>query len=415
MLNGLQLEPKDDIDPSPFWQRRTATVFLSVMLGLVFIGTIAVLLVQNTEKSTVQAPLESNSNQPGYDGYMIAEREYLDELDRTVHGELIAFTNWLNSGQAKGMIGEIGWPGESNPDYLRWKRLADTWMADVSQTDMKVLYWAAGRHWGSNYPLSAYSTVDDRLTMPYAQALSIESNLPESGLGINLAGLEFSVDTPFSAANPGVEGTNFFKPREDDFSFLASRGYNIIRLPFRWERLQPTLNGPLDPAYLAHLQEAVASASKYDLEIILDMHNYGEYKSAEGRMLYLGSNELTHDHFSDAWVKISDSFNGTEGIYYGLMNEPRDMPPGAAGNPARNWEAASQSALRAIRSNNDTSPILVAGYNWSKVKTWTRQHPSPWIQDPANNFYYEGHHYWDADETGTYRKSYDDALRKVRT
>ena len=57
-------------------------------------------------------------------------------------------------------------------------------------------------------------------------------------VGVNVSGAEYSW-MPFV-------GTG-------DLDTLASEGVTLIRLPIAWERMQPTLNGPLDQTYLAGL------------------------------------------------------------------------------------------------------------------------------------------------------------------
>lgn len=71
------------------------------------------------------------------------------------------------------------------------------------------------------------------------------------------------------------------------------------------------------------------------------------------------------------------------------------------------WHTVSQAAVTAIRANADTKLIFVAGDSWSGVADWaTNNGATGWITDSANNFMYEGHHYWDADHSGTYTATY---------
>ena len=67
----------------------------------------------------------------------------------------------------------------------------------------------------------------------------------------------------------------------------------------------------------------------------------------------------------------------------------------------------------AIRAKGDNKLILVPGDNWSGAYSWPRVHgPASWITDPANNFVYEAHQYFDSDNSGAYAASYDDELRR---
>ncbi len=56
-------------------------------------------------------------------------------------------------------------------------------------------------------------------------------------IGVNLAGAEFG-----SAS--GVYGTSYIYPTASELDYFKSEGITLIRLPFMWERAQPTLGGP---------------------------------------------------------------------------------------------------------------------------------------------------------------------------
>ncbi|MET0161050.1 MAG: hypothetical protein ABW204_00200, partial [Microbacteriaceae bacterium] len=57
--------------------------------------------------------------------------------------------------------------------------------------------------------------------------------------------------------------------------------------------------------------------------------------------------------------------------------------------------------------------LLVAGYDWSSLARWSDNHPSGWIDDPADAFRYEAHHYWDAFGAGAYDRPYAEELSTV--
>src|SRR5687768_9581167 len=73
--------------------------------------------------------------------------------------------------------------------------------------------------------------------------------------GVNLAGGEFSIaDYPNAA----------------DFDYYDSKGLNLIRLPFKWERVQPTLNGALSTTEMTKIDTCINLASARGMKIILD-------------------------------------------------------------------------------------------------------------------------------------------------
>jgi aryl-phospho-beta-D-glucosidase BglC (GH1 family) len=188
----------------------------------------------------------------------------------------------------------------------------------------------------------------------------------------------------------------------------------MVRLPFRWERLQPQLGQPLDPSELLRLQTAVAQAGAAGLKVVLDVHNYGAYYLSDGRQgvrRALGSDQVTKAHFADLWSRVSAAFAGNPAVMgYGLMNEPIGIGSSVGLTPARRWEIFSQAAVDAIRARGDATTILVSGYFWSGAATWKANHPKAWIVDPLGRFRYEAHHYFDRDHSGHYRTRYAQEL-----
>ena len=81
-------------------------------------------------------------------------------------------------------------------------------------------------------------------------------------LGVNLSGAEFGAVTP---ENPGRHGEDYVYPaaayvgdRYSEAAELVAQGVTMFRLPFRWERLQPELAGPLNADELARLAHDTA-------------------------------------------------------------------------------------------------------------------------------------------------------------
>ena len=217
--------------------------------------------------------------------------------------------------------------------------------------------------------------------------------------GINVAGAEF---------------TSYGVPKFDSaasFEFLASRGYTVVRLPFLWESVQPTLSAPLNDAALSALETAVRDAGDAGLSVILDVHNYAKYRN----VAYGAPGSFTRADFADLWTRLSTVFRDEPTVVgYGLMNEPRLLPTvdGVTGNVR--WRAAQQAALDAIRANDDVTCVLVSGYAAGAMGGWLNEangQPVPYITDPADNFRWEAHHYWDAGNSGAYTSTYADAVK----
>lgn len=198
----------------------------------------------------------------------------------------------------------------------------------------------------------------------------------------------------------------------------------LVRIPFRWERIQPQLGRNLDSRELGRLKAVVDRArrsradSPQKMKVILDLHNFGAYYEAPNSRTNGRRRDFRERNFGrylvDVWQRLSSEFRAVPDVYYGLMCEPVDAQTGVTSSAAtRAWELASQQIVDKIRSAGDNKLIIVSGYYWSGVKNWNSQHLRGWITDRQNNFLYEAHHYWDSDSSGHYCLSYDDELRRI--
>lgn len=361
---------------------------------------------------------------PGFVGGAGAETDGTDPLHTRVRSELSEFTTWLSDEGVEGFIGEVGWPDGADADD--WNALAEAWYTDADDAGLWVTAWATGEWWPTDYPLLVY---EDRfgsegVDTPSAQARVVEAHLSTAGYlrGVNVAGAEFAAPnvqttSSFSNENPGTYDVDYHYDSQATFDYLAGRGVELVRLPFRWERIQPQPGGALDEAELQRLTDAVSRARSAGLRVVLDMHNYGAYylfDGTQGVRRPIGSSQVSVADFADVWQRLSRVFRGDDGVAgYGLMNEPvgldDDVDWGTTEGAAL-WERASQAALDAVRGNGDGTLVLVPGYFWSGVQNWTHFHPDAWIADPAGNHRYEAHHYWDSDNSGQYRRSYDEEV-----
>ncbi|NYF23159.1 endoglucanase [Xanthomonas sp. JAI131] len=209
--------------------------------------------------------------------------------------------------------------------------------------------------------------------------------------GLNLAGAEFN-----SAKKPGVVFKDYLYPRDSDYAYVAAQGMNIVRLPFLWERLQPTANGELDATQLGYLQTAVSRAKSHNLRVILDLHNYAKYDGAR-----IGSDGTPASVLADLWRRLAIVFGNDDAVIFGLMNEPNGISSG-------DWTAAAQLAIDAIRGAGAYNLIMVPGTAYTGAHSWN----STWygvsnaaslvsIEDPVENLVFEVHQYLDQDYSGT--------------
>lgn len=207
--------------------------------------------------------------------------------------------------------------------------------------------------------------------------------------GINLAGAEFG-------KLGGAYGEGYIYPSLETIAYFAGKGFNTVRLPFLWERLQPTLNAPFDPAELARLRETVKTIGTFQQTVVLDPHNYARYADK-----LIGTPEVPVSAFLDFWKRLTLEFKDDKRVVFGLMNEPFDIS-------STEWRDVSNATIAVIRDTGATNLILVPGTSWTGAHSWF----GDWygganaevllsIKDPANNYAIELHQYFDDDFSGT--------------
>lgn len=208
--------------------------------------------------------------------------------------------------------------------------------------------------------------------------------------GVNVAGAEFG------SVLPGKVFKDYVYPNSTELAYIASRGANVIRLPFRWERLQREAKGPLDAAELKLIQTTVDTAKAQGLCVLLDVHNYAKYYSDS-----LAANSALQDAFVDLWLKIAQVFTDPEATAFDLMNEPANMPVGE-------WAALGKRTLAEIRAAKSTNLIFLAGGRWSGAHDWFAGATSVSnaialadVKDPLNRTIIEVHQYADKNFSGT--------------
>lgn len=209
-------------------------------------------------------------------------------------------------------------------------------------------------------------------------------------LGVNLAGAEFGAgDAENGHENPhtvpGVFGTDYIYPSHAEIDYYASKGLNVIRLPFLWERLQLNPLGPLDLTELGRLDDVVNYATGKGFKIEIEPHNYGY-----GFGALIGSPTTPNSYFADLWGKLAIHYKSNPDVIFGLMNEPHVQT-------ANEWLLSVNDAIAAIRGAGATQHILVPGTNWDSAWHWKDSGNETLIavKDPANNFAFEVHQYLD--------------------
>jgi endoglucanase len=132
------------------------------------------------------------------------------------------------------------------------------------------------------------------------------------------------------------------------------------------------------------------------MRVILDVHNYATYNGA-----VIGAKSLPTTALGDLWRRLGERYKGNETVIFGLMNEPNDLP-------TETWLEAANIAIAEIRRTGAKNLILVPGNGWSSARSWVEgDYGTPNgevmlnVKDPADNFAFDVHQYFNSDFTGT--------------
>lgn len=243
------------------------------------------------------------------------------------------------------------------------------------------------------------------LTLIFCTSIAVESKAASFNnkkgrqpFGVNLASAEFNEKNM-----PGEYDVHYTYPTIQELDYFKSKGLTLIRLPFKWERLQPELFGDLDKEELGRLKSFVLEAEKRNLPVILDLHNYAR-RFINGSKVIIGTGGLTVAHFADFWKKLASEMTNFTNIYgHGLMNEPYDL------DESTTWFEMAQATILAIREVDKDRTIIVGGDDWSSAERWVEQSDTlKYLKDPSNNLMFEAHVYFDSDASGSYKNSYDE-------
>jgi endoglucanase len=226
------------------------------------------------------------------------------------------------------------------------------------------------------------------------------SGLPTLGgflAGTNLSGAEFAPGTL-----PGTFGSTYTYPTHAEVDYFTGKGFRIFRIPFLWERMQPTLEGPLDSTQLGYLTDIVSYATSKGAYAVVDPHNYARYDG-----LVIGSTSdggppaASAADYGDFWAKLAATFASNPHVVFGLMNEPNTMP-------TELWLADANAAIAAIRQGGARNVIFVPGNAWTGAYSWDASwYGTPnatvmlGVVDPIDNYVFELHQYLDPDSSGT--------------
>lgn len=217
--------------------------------------------------------------------------------------------------------------------------------------------------------------------------------LPAYSPGVNLAGAEFE-----GGGIPGRYGYDYSYPTTADVDYVVGKGLRLVRVPFRWKRLQRELRAPLDADELERLTTLVDYVLSKGASVLLDTHDYA------GRDGKIGGDDPgapTNQDFADYWSRIATVFADRPKVVFGVMNEP-------SGLGTQQWLAAANAAIAGIRTAGAKNTLAIPGTRWTGAHSWYSGDETSnaavmgGVVDPLDNYVYEMHQYLDSDSSGTH-------------
>ena len=386
---------------------------------------------------------------------------WVDAHHRKEITELKNWLRWLKTHNVKGFIGEFGFPvnspSNSFGDADRWEALADHYLREIrkSEADVWATLWCASELQvvSGHAKYAAYSPPGDGTTKTLSTIREPDTSLRKFGsarqknryIGVNIAiGESKFYHQPLGSntgqyhnQNVGVFDTDYWYPKAGSYQMLSQRPnfyaptneqpIQLVRVPFRWERLQRTLGGALDATEVGHLRTSLTAANDNGIKTVPTLMNFSRYflydsvlAAGKERVIETSYTDveggtatpITVAHWVDFWRKFVAEFkNDASIIGYGIMNEPDPV------HFRTTWNGWVQQVIDGIRAEEalqavPAKDIVVMPIEY-RPENWVQKMPTPAYTDAEGKIRYETHHYWN-NAPGFYSRHYSEHLDKSK-
>ena len=165
------------------------------------------------------------------------------------------------------------------------------------------------------------------------------------GRGINLG----------NALEAPKEGEWGVRLKAEYFTAIKKAGFATVRLPVRWSaHARKESPYTIDPKFAERVDWAVDQALANDLNIIVNVHHYGEMDTAPDEHL---------PRLLGLWQQIAPRYKDRSArVYFELLNEPHGKLTEAK------WNTAFPKLLAAVRQTNPTRPVIVGPGQWNSIR-----------------------------------------------
>lgn len=170
--------------------------------------------------------------------------------------------------------------------------------------------------------------------------------LPSWLPGVNIAG--------------GAFGGGGFWQLDQSTDYYHGGGMKSLRLAFKWEEMQTSLNATISPTIVAHTDAIIAHATGLGMTVILDCHNGN---AVYGGLSIGAAGGPTMANLVNLWGQLATRYASNPLVGFDLMNEP--------GGPLTlaQWYSGMQDCITAIRATGAAGLILIPSYGASSSPT----------------------------------------------
>ena len=164
------------------------------------------------------------------------------------------------------------------------------------------------------------------------------------GRGINLG-------NALEAPKEGEWGVTL---KAEYFQAIKEAGFATVRLPIQWSA-HAAAEPPyaIDAKFAKRVDWAVDQATRNGLNIILNVHHYGEMDTQPDEHL---------PRLVAIWEQIAARYkNKPANVYFELLNEPHTKLIEVK------WNAAIPALLATVRNTNPTRPVIVGPAFWNAI------------------------------------------------
>ena len=277
---------------------------------------------------------------------------------RVIKDDLEDYLSWMQDGglnpATQGFIEEMGWPNElpgtAYPeDAGKWNRAATYIMKQLERLGIGSLYFNTGATPRPTDKLSLYVSGDNNVLGAEGTIITKPASVfeafckPDRLMGVNIwpdMTSEAWNDWPgtiagggvYSNVNPGVADVDYLVLDADSIAWLASRGHTLIRLAIAWERVQPSLGGPLDTDHLNLIKGILSACADNGIGVDLSIFQGRDYRvgidsnSYERQFMMYDTmpwSQVDASTICNLFDRLSQALSGHPGLFaYGLFNEP---------------------------------------------------------------------------------------------